>query len=166
DVQPVDLVRVDDRYPDRERAATDLAVELLAHGRPEHLRVGDAVEREPGRKDDRGRDDGPRERSHAHLVDAGDVPDADAPEERLQVRRRRRWPTAALPRTAPRYSHPRRPRSKRDAALSKSLVAAGAQLGYARVSRRRATNKRTVDDRAGRVDSPTDPCRAHVAPRP
>src|SRR6185436_10642042 len=80
------------------------------------------------REDDRGRDDRARERPHAHLVDPGDVPDADAPEERLQVRRRRRRPTAALPRTAPRYSHPRRPRSKRDVALSKSLVATGAQL--------------------------------------
>src|SRR5438477_173129 len=107
DVEAVDLVGLDHPEADGDGAAADLDVQPLAQGGGQDLRVRDAVEARAGREDDRSRDHGTGERSHADLVHTGDVPDADPPEERLQVRRGGRRPAPALSRTAPPDSHPR-----------------------------------------------------------
>ena len=107
DVEAVDLVGLDHAQADADGAAANLDVQPLPLGGGQDLRVGDAVEVRAGREDDRGRDHGTGERPHAHLVHAGDVPDADPPEERLEMRRGgRRSPTTLRP-MRPRRSHPR-----------------------------------------------------------
>src|SRR5262249_20723302 len=86
----------------------------------QHLRVGDALDAGPRRQDDGGRYHRTGERSHADLVDAGDVSDADPPEQRLEVRSRGHRPAPALRPSTLHGSPPRSAsRTKRGAALSK-----------------------------------------------
>jgi hypothetical protein len=88
DVHAVDLVRLDDPDPDGDRARADLDVEPLALRGGELLRVGHLRDRRLGRQDDGRRHDRTCERAHSDFVDAGDVLDADPPQQSLEMRTR------------------------------------------------------------------------------
>ena len=88
DVDAVDLVDLDDADADRRRTAPNLHVELDAPIGVERLRVVDAVDLGPRREDHRRGDDRAGERSHADLVDAGDVHDAGLPQQPFEMQHR------------------------------------------------------------------------------
>ena len=86
DIQPIDLLRRHDRQPDGERPAADLDREPLAHRRRKHLGIRHTVDVRLDGQHDRRRDYGSGQRPHADLVDARNVPDADAPEQPFEMR--------------------------------------------------------------------------------
>src|SRR5438552_1339128 len=85
DVHTVDLQRLDDPETDADRALPNFGGETLAGPTRQLLRVGDPLERPAGREHDRRGDDGPRERAHADLVDAGDARASGVPQQTLDV---------------------------------------------------------------------------------
>ena len=94
DVAPVDLLGPHLGHGEGDGLAADRLGEALPLGRGEALRVVEARQRHAVREHHRGRDDGAREGTHAHLVDAGHHERAGAAQPPAQ--REERGDAAAL----------------------------------------------------------------------